>query len=60
MAKKSLIEREKKRRILSAKYSDLRKYLKEKIELSSSFEQKLFYHSQLQRLPRDSSFSRLV
>jgi small subunit ribosomal protein S14 len=60
MARKSLIEREKKRRVLSSKYASLRKFLKEKVRSSDSFEQKLFYHSQLQELPRNSSFSRLL
>lgn len=60
MARKSIIEREKKRKFLSSKYSASRKFLKDKIKSSNSFEQKLFYQSQLQKLPRDSSFSRLV
>ena len=60
MAKKSVIEREKKRRLLVKKFAAIRLYLKEKITTSSSFEQKMFYSAQLQKLPRDSSFSRLV
>jgi small subunit ribosomal protein S14 len=60
MAKKSIVEREKKREIFAKKYSVLRKFLKGKIKSSSSFEEKLFYNSQLQKLPRNSSFSRLV
>lgn len=60
MAKKSIIEREKKRKLLSIKYYRLRKFLKGKIESADSFDKKLFFYSQLQSLPRDSSFSRLV
>lgn len=60
MVKKSILERENKRRYFVDKFSGLRKFLKGKIKSSTSFEQKLFYHSQLQRLPRNSSFSRLV
>nr|AKL79003.1 ribosomal protein S14 [Euglena viridis] len=59
MAKKSVVEREKKRRILSIKYYSLRISLKKKIKESVSLEQKLSYHSLLQKLPRNSSLSRL-
>ena len=60
MARKSLVEREEKRRVLSSKYSSLRSFLKEKLAASDSFEQKLYYQSQLQKLPRNSSLSRLL
>lgn len=60
MARKSLIQREKKRKILSSKNSLLRKFFKEKLALSESFDQKLFYQAQLQKLPRNSSYSRLL
>jgi hypothetical protein len=60
MARKSLIEKEKYRNITVMKFYKLRNFLKGKIILSSSFEEKLFYHSQLQKLPKDSSFIRLV
>lgn len=59
MSKTSIIEREKKRRTLTARYSILRKFLKGKIKSSQMVEEKLFYHSQLQKLPQASSFSRL-
>ena len=59
MAKKSIVEREKKRETLVNKYSELRKSLKEKIKSEESFEKKLGYYSQLQKLPRNSSPSRL-
>lgn len=60
MAKKSIIEREKKRRFLVDKYSLLRKSLKEKIKTSQVFEDKLSYYFQIQNLPRNSSPTRLV
>lgn len=60
MAKKSVVEREKKRKILSVKFFELRKVLKEKIRVAGSLEEKLLYQSQLQALPRNSSFTRLV
>lgn len=60
MAKKSIVEREKKRRILANKYFSMRLSLKDKIKKALSLEQKLFYHALLQRLPRNSSMSRLV
>nr|YP_009144908.1 ribosomal protein S14 [Euglenaria anabaena]AKJ83355.1 ribosomal protein S14 [Euglenaria anabaena] len=59
MAKKSIIEREKKRRFLVKKFSTIRIYLRDKIKSSSSFEEKMFYSAQIQRLPRNSSSSRL-
>nr|YP_009540993.1 ribosomal protein S14 [Discoplastis spathirhyncha]AYQ93501.1 ribosomal protein S14 [Discoplastis spathirhyncha] len=59
MAKKSLIEREKKRNFLSKKYSSLRNFLRTKIKNTQVLEEKLFYYSQLQKLPRNSSPSRL-
>jgi small subunit ribosomal protein S14 len=60
MAKKSIIEREKKRKNLVSKYSNTRKEIKEQIALSQSFEQKLIYHSKLQKLPKNSSPVRLL
>ena len=60
MARKSLIEREKKRKILSCKFFEMRKVLKEKIRVASSLEERLLYQSHLQALPRNSSLTRLV
>lgn len=60
MARKSIIERQKKRELLCSKYFVLRKFLKGKLKASDSVENKLFYQSQLQKLPRNSSFSRLL
>nr|AEW12929.1 ribosomal protein S14 [Colacium vesiculosum] len=59
MAKKSIIEREKKRLHLVEKYSIIREDLKEQINSSQSFEQRLIYQSKLQNLPKDSSPVRL-
>ena len=59
MAKKSMIEREKNRKYLSDKFVLKRMDLKEKIKESDSFDQKLSYSRLLQKLPRDSSKSRL-
>lgn len=60
MAKKSVIEREKKRINLVNKYSLLRKSLKEKFCDAANFEEKISYSFQIQKLPRNSSSSRLL
>lgn len=60
MAKKSMIQREKKRKILSEKYYKLRKSLNEGTKKASNFDRKLFYNSLLQKLPRNSAPSRTV
>jgi small subunit ribosomal protein S14 len=59
MAKKSMIERQKKRQQLTAKYKDKRAALKQQIKDTQVFEEKLTIHRQLQTLPRDSSATRL-
>ncbi len=60
MAKKSMIAREAKRVKLVAKYEAKRKALKEIIrDPNASFEDKEAAQLQLQKLPRDSSRSRL-
>lgn len=60
MAKKSMIAREAKRDVLIKKYADKRAQLKEVIRSpNSSFEEKELATIQLQKLPRDSSASRL-
>lgn len=59
MAKKSMIQREKKRQKLTQKFLSRREQLKAKIKSSNSFEEKLMYHRKLQQLPRNSSPSRL-
>jgi small subunit ribosomal protein S14 len=58
MAKKSMIEREKKRAHLVAKYADKRAELKEKFRTATSAAEKLEIHRQIQRLPRNSAPSR--
>lgn len=58
MSKKSIVEREEKRIYSRVKYKRLRDYLKGKIENSPSFQEKLFYQSQLDQLPRNSSRSK--
>jgi len=60
MAKKSMIAREAKRAVLINKYQEKRAALKEIIRSpNSSFEEKESAQLQLQKLPRDSSKSRL-
>nr|YP_009538684.1 ribosomal protein S14 [Phacus pleuronectes]AYQ93692.1 ribosomal protein S14 [Phacus pleuronectes] len=59
MAKKSIIEREKKRNFLSNKYYLLRQSLKEKIKISNTFEEKFSLYFQIQSLPKNSAVVRL-
>nr|YP_010835317.1 ribosomal protein S14 [Cryptomonas gyropyrenoidosa]WFQ82992.1 ribosomal protein S14 [Cryptomonas gyropyrenoidosa] len=59
MAKKNMIEREKKRNLLVLKYDKKRKEIKEQIKSSKSFQEKLSLHTQLQMLPRNSFPTRL-
>ncbi|MCX7085638.1 MAG: 30S ribosomal protein S14 [Methylococcales bacterium] len=60
MAKKSMIAREDKRKKLVSKFDLKRKALKEIIrDPNSSYEDKDKAHLQLQKLPRDSSVTRI-
>ncbi|MBE9114879.1 30S ribosomal protein S14 [Lusitaniella coriacea LEGE 07157] len=59
MAKKSMIEREKKRRHLVEKYADKRAELKEQFRTASSQMEKLEIHRKIQQLPRSSARNRL-
>jgi small subunit ribosomal protein S14 len=60
MAKKSMIAREEKRNKLVKKYAEKRNALKEIVRnQNASFEDKEIAVLQLQKLPRDSSYSRL-
>nr|YP_009106200.1 ribosomal protein S14 [Binuclearia lauterbornii]AIT95048.1 ribosomal protein S14 [Binuclearia lauterbornii] len=59
MAKKSMIERDNKRRRLFLKYSEKRIILKLKIKQADFLEEKLTLHRKLQQLPRNSSPVRL-
>jgi small subunit ribosomal protein S14 len=59
MAKKSMIEREKKRQKLVDKYAQKREDLKEQFASAPSQQEKLALHRQLQQLPRNSAPTRL-
>jgi len=59
MAKKSMIEREKKRQKLVDKYAQKREEIKAQIAQSTSQQEKMNLHRQLQQLPRASSPTRL-
>ena len=59
MAKKSMIERDKKRIKLYKKYNLKRSSLLKKYESEESFKLKLEIHSKLQKLPRNSSKTRI-
>ena len=59
MAKKSMIEREKKRQRLVVNYAAKRKDLKEKMKSTSLLQERLNLHRKLQQLPRNSAPVRL-
>jgi small subunit ribosomal protein S14 len=59
MAKKSMVEREKKRQRFVAKYKQKRHDLKEQIKKAQFLEEKLKIYAKLQKLPRNSSAVRL-
>lgn len=59
MAKKSMVERERKRQKLVAKYTTKRSILKEEIKKADFLEEKLALHMKLQKFPRNSSPVRL-
>ena len=59
MAKKSMIEREKKRIKLSSKYKIKRQSLLEQYEKTKDFESRLEVHSKIQKLPRNSTKIRI-
>jgi small subunit ribosomal protein S14 len=59
MAKKSMIEREKKRIKLNQKYALKRETLLKKYRDEENFNTKLEIHSQLQKLPRNSAKTRI-
>ncbi|GBE94225.1 MULTISPECIES: 30S ribosomal protein S14 [Nostoc] len=58
MAKKSMIEREKKRAKLVAKYAEKRETLLEEFRQAESLEEKLDAHRKIQQLPRNSAPNR--
>lgn len=55
MAKKSMIERDRKRARLITKYASKREQLLLEIKQASSLEEKLALHRKLQQLPRNSA-----
>jgi small subunit ribosomal protein S14 len=59
MAKKSMIQREKKRIRLEKKYSFKRADLLAKYQSEKSFSGKIEIHSKLQKLPRNSAKTRI-
>nr|QUG10407.1 ribosomal protein S14 [Hymenophyllum coreanum]QUG10494.1 ribosomal protein S14 [Hymenophyllum polyanthos]QUG10581.1 ribosomal protein S14 [Hymenophyllum wrightii] len=59
MAKKSLIEKEKKKQKLVNKYHSVRQSLKREMRQSSSIQNKLEISKELQYLPRNSASTRL-
>lgn len=59
MAKKSMIEREKKRICLEKKYSLKRKTLLTEYQNAVNFTSKIEIHSKIQRLPRNSAKTRI-
>nr|QUE29363.1 ribosomal protein S14 [Erythrotrichia longistipitata] len=59
MAKANMIQRERKRKILSSRYKEKRIEIKELIKKASTFEQKLSLQQKLQKLPRDSAECRV-
>lgn len=58
MAKKSMIEREKKREKLIEKYADKREALLEQFRQAASQQERLEIHRQIQQLPRNSAPTR--
>lgn len=59
MAKKSMLERESKRKKLVNKYFEIRKDLRTKLKEAISFEEKLLVSEKMQKLPRNSAPTRL-
>ncbi|MFM7427089.1 MAG: 30S ribosomal protein S14 [Elainella sp.] len=59
MAKKSMVEREKRRQKLVAKYAQKRETLLEQFSSATSQQEKLEIHRQIQQLPRNSAPTRV-
>ncbi|NJR48587.1 MAG: 30S ribosomal protein S14 [Leptolyngbyaceae cyanobacterium CSU_1_3] len=55
MAKKSMIEREKKRKETVEKYAEKRQELKDQFAKATTQQQKLAIHREIQQLPRNSA-----
>ena len=58
MAKQGMIQREKKRERLIAKYASKRESIKDDLKSVSSFQDRLALYKKLERVPRNSSPSR--
>lgn len=58
MAKQGMIQREKKRERLVAKYGAKRESLKEELKQTSSFQERVTLYKKFERIPRNSSPSR--
>nr|AOW70798.1 ribosomal protein S14 [Monodopsis sp. MarTras21] len=59
MAKLSVIKRQTRRENLVRRYSEVRQQLKNELKKENSFKVKMELHIKLQKLPRDSSITRL-
>jgi small subunit ribosomal protein S14 len=59
MAKKSLIEKEKRKKKLVKEYDPIRQSLKRQIRMSSSIQEKIEIFKEIQSLPRNSAPIRL-
>nr|AYC64585.1 ribosomal protein S14 [Pseudoderbesia arbuscula] len=59
MARKALIQRQKKRQLLYEKYSGKRNLLKKNIKQTKTLEKKLYWYLKLQNLPKNASGVRL-
>ena len=59
MAKANMLQREQKRKVLSAKYKEKRLKIKKLIKQAATFEQKLDLQEKLQKLPKDSAQCRV-
>ena len=59
MAKKSMLERENKRKNLALKYYKIRKELVVELKKANSLKDKLDFNEKIQKLPRNSSLIRL-
>jgi small subunit ribosomal protein S14 len=59
MAKKSMLEREKKRKRLVLKYSEKRKEILNQLKKASSLEEIFSFNEKIQKLPRNSARTRM-
>lgn len=58
MAKQSLIQREKKRKLLTAKYDAKRSSIKVELKKTKSFPERVALYKKFEKIPRNSSPSR--